>query len=390
MARSSPSADSVDRPARNEAGDAVRLFLCGDVMTGRGVDQVLPHPGRPELHEAYARSADAYVQLAEEHSGPIARPVAFDYIWGDMPGELATHAPDARIVNLETAVTGSDDAWPGKAIHYRMHPGNLPCLAVAGIDCCVLANNHVLDWGRDGLCETLAVLHASGIATAGAGHDADEAGAPAVLPLRTDGRLLVFGMALSSSGIPGEWAAAPDRPGVNLLTDTSLAAIEAMAHALLAWRQAGDVVVASIHWGGNWGYRIPAAHRRLAHGLIDAGAVDLVHGHSSHHPLGVEVYRGRLVLYGCGDLLNDYEGIPGYEQFRPDLSLLYLPSLERGTGNLARLELVPMQVRRFRLARASADDARWLANRLTRVSRRYGTRIEAAPDDRLMAHWTED
>jgi poly-gamma-glutamate capsule biosynthesis protein CapA/YwtB (metallophosphatase superfamily) len=77
-------------------------------MTGRGIDQVRPH-------------------------------------W---------NAPLVFIVNLETSVSSSPEAWAGKEVHYWMHPENLPCLTAACLDCCVLANNHVLDWGYEGLRET--------------------------------------------------------------------------------------------------------------------------------------------------------------------------------------------------------------------------------------------
>src|SRR5689334_3911408 len=129
----------------------VTLFVCGDVMTGRGVDQILAHPCPPEIHESYVRDARDYVDLAEEANGPIARPVAAAYIWGDALQELEHVAPDARIINLETSVTTSEDFWRGKGIHYRMHPQNVTCLVAAGVDVCVLANNHVLDYGRAGL-----------------------------------------------------------------------------------------------------------------------------------------------------------------------------------------------------------------------------------------------
>ena len=161
----------------------VRLFLCGDVMTGRGIDQVLAHPGKPDLFESYMRSAVGYVQLAERVAGFIGRGLDFAYPWGEALAVLRERRPDARIINLETAVTASDDAQPGKGIHYRMHPDNLPCITSAEIDCCVLANNHVMDWGRAGLAQTLSVLHAAGLRTAGAGRDAQEAGAPAVMEL---------------------------------------------------------------------------------------------------------------------------------------------------------------------------------------------------------------
>jgi poly-gamma-glutamate synthesis protein (capsule biosynthesis protein) len=148
---------------RSETGARdMTLFLCGDVMTGRGIDQVLPHPGDPVLHEGYATSALDYVALAERANGPIPRPAEFAYVWGDALAEWARIAPDLRIINLETAVTTRDDWQRGKGIHYRMHPANVPCLTAAAIDCCVLANNHVLDWGYAGLAETLQTLRRAG------------------------------------------------------------------------------------------------------------------------------------------------------------------------------------------------------------------------------------
>src|SRR5262245_51536759 len=103
----------------------IGLFLCGDVMTGRGIDQVLPHPGNPVLYEACARHARQYVQLAETANGPIPRPVGSEYLWGDALEELRQADPDVRIINLETSITRSEDAWPDKGIHYRMHPRNV-------------------------------------------------------------------------------------------------------------------------------------------------------------------------------------------------------------------------------------------------------------------------
>src|SRR5437899_5614901 len=145
------------------------LFLCGDVMTGRGIDQVLPHPSDPVLYESYVQSAVEYVVMAERANGPIPTPVDFNYLWGDAVAELDGIAPAARIVNLETSITTSEH-YERKGINYRMHPANMPCLTAARIDCCVLANNHVLDWGVSGLTETLTSSRAAGIKPAGAGN----------------------------------------------------------------------------------------------------------------------------------------------------------------------------------------------------------------------------
>lgn len=361
----------------------VKLFLCGDVMTGRGVDQILPHPGKPDLYEPYVRSALDYVELAERAVGALARPVGFDYVWGDALAELERARPDARIVNLETAVTASEDAWPGKGIHYRMHPANMPCLGAARIDCCALANNHAMDWGRGGLAETLDSLRRAGMRTAGAGRDEDEAAAPAKIELAGGAKVLVFACAATSSGVPAQWAAAKRRSGVNLIEELSARAVDAIAARVRGEKRSGDVVVLSIHWGPNWGFDIAREERSFAHRVIDGADVDVVHGHSSHHVKGIEIHNDRPILYGCGDFLTDYEGIGGHEAFRPDLSLMYFPVLDADTGELLEFSATPTQLRRFRLNRAPEEGVAWLAQTLGRESGRLGTSVERQPDGTL-------
>jgi poly-gamma-glutamate capsule biosynthesis protein CapA/YwtB (metallophosphatase superfamily) len=367
---------------------AVTLFVAGDVMTGRGIDQVLPHPGDPRIFEPYSASALDYVRLAERTSGPIHRPVDFTYIWGDALAALDEAAPDLRLINLETAVTRTGTPWPGKGIQYRMHPDNIPCLSAAHIDCCVLANNHVLDWGYAGFEETLAILSKAGLMTAGAGADQTAARSPAVFPLPGEGRVLIFAWGSGSSGIPAAWAASTGKPGLNLLEDFSSHTAGKVAAAVRAQRRPGDRVVVSLHWGGNWGYAIPEAHTRFAHALVDEAGVDLVHGHSSHHPLGLEVYRGRAVLYGCGDLIDDYEGISGHERYRTELALLYLVRLDRTSGELLRLEMIPMRRQRFRLNTVRGEDVDWLRTTLDRESRRLGAGVSRSGQDTLRLDWT--
>lgn len=362
----------------------IKLFLAGDVMTGRGIDQILPYPNDPELFEPYMQSARGYVELAEHINGPIPAPVDFAYIWGDALPTLARMAPDVRIINLETAITRSAAHWPGKAIHYRMHPANVPVLTAANIDCCVVANNHVLDWGYAGLTETLHTLHQAGLKTAGAGTDLATARAPSILHSSTEGRVLVFAFGMQSSGIPGRWAAMTDRAGINLLREPSVEAADAIVEQVQAQRREGDLVVVSIHWGGNWGYAVTDAEINFAHRIIDKGGADVIHGHSSHHAKGVEIYRGRPILYGCGDLINDYEGISGLEEFRGDLCLLYVLSMNSSDQTLCEMRLVPMRVCRFRLNQASDAERQWLRDILDRESRTFGARVDIGDDGDLL------
>ncbi len=365
----------------------VTVFLCGDVMTGRGIDQILPHPSDPRIYERFVQDARTYVDLAEEVNGPIPRPVELSYVWGDSLTELQRVAPDARIVNLETSVTRSDDAWP-KGINYRMHPANVGCLNAAAIDVCGLANNHVLDYGYSGLVETLETLHRAGLSMAGAGRTLAQARRPATVDLGGDFRVVVHAFGTESSGVPPSWAAADDLAGVAFLFDLSDETAARVEEQVRRVKRSRDVTIASIHWGSNWGYEVPREQVRFAHRLIDGG-VDIVHGHSSHHPRPIEVYRNRLILYGCGDFINDYEGIHGHEQYRGDLALMYFAAVNPGGGDLVQLRMIPMQIRKLALNRASPRDAAWLKGTLARASREFGSWIEDAEDGSLLLRWGE-
>ncbi|MDC0664289.1 CapA family protein [Marinobacter sp. SS21] len=349
----------------NQHTALLRLQLCGDVMTGRGIDQILAYPLSPVLHETYMKSAEGYVSLAESASGPIPRQVDWSYIWGQALPILAQGDLAASIINLETAVTRSENYWPGKAVHYRMNPDNMDCLRAAGITVCSLANNHVLDWGYSGLTETLAALDRAGIAHTGAGQDREQAGLPAVLnPADSNRRVLVFAYGMTSSGVGQDWAAQAYRPGVNLLPELGENGTQRVCEDITRYRVDGDLVVLSIHWGPNWGFRVDPAMRQFAHRLIDSGAVDIIHGHSSHHIKPFEIYRGKLILYGCGDFLNDYEGIGDFKDFRPELTLLYRVLLDSDTGIVAVLELIPFRIHRLQLVRASFIEAQWIKRML--------------------------
>jgi poly-gamma-glutamate capsule biosynthesis protein CapA/YwtB (metallophosphatase superfamily) len=351
----------------------ISLFLCGDVMTGRGVDQLFATSSAPTLHEGSIGSALDYVKLAERKTGPISRPVNHAYIWGDALDELALRRPDVRIINLGTTITTSEDTWPGRRAHHRMHPANAACLRTAGVDCAVLANNHVLDWGYAGLKDTLAALGAAGIGTAGAGRDAREAARPAILPLPNAGRLLVFAFTMEHAGTPHQWMATSARAGVNLLSDFSRASVDRIARQIAKFKRAGDLVVASLHWGAEWGYDLDPEQQAFAHQLIDKAGVDVIHGHASHHAKGIELHAGKAILYGCGDFVNDYEGIGGQEAFGAHLALMYFLKLDTEHGRLTDLLLVPLRRRHFQLRHAHEIDCCWLTEVLNREDLRFGT-----------------
>lgn len=363
--------------------EAVTLLLGGDVMTGRGIDQALARPLPPRLKEPCVRDARTYLRLAARASGAIGIPVREDHVWGDALGEMQDLAPDRRVANLETAITRSTRLWPDKAVHYRMSPAHVGCLTAARLDALSLANNHVLDGGRRGLIDTLQALDRAGVAHAGAGADLASARAPAVLALPGGRRLLMFAWAGPDCGVPAGWAAGRQRAGIALLARLDEAAAREIARTVQRVRRVDDRVLVSLHWGGNWVDEVPLAHRVFAHRLIELEAADLVHGHSAHHPLPFEVHRGRLILYGCGDLVNDYEGLGPHRHFCSDVACLYAARLQADTGQLVGLDIRVLQRRRLRLGPVQPEAFEWLLGLLVPGCEALGTTLAVRPPNRL-------
>lgn len=355
-------------------------------MTGRGIDQALPHPVDPVIYEPYITDARDYINLAQKANGIFNLPLSPLYIWGDALEQFEHEKPDFRIINLETSITKNNDYWKGKGINYRMSPANITCITSAAIDCCALANNHVLDWGYQGLKDTLDTLKKYNIQCSGAGINKKEAKKPAILT-KNKMRVLVFSVATESSGVPLQWEADSCRPGVNLLQDLT----EDHAHSVGKWiemfRRSDDLVVLSIHWGANWVFKIPSLHIQFAHTLIDNGYVDLIHGHSSHHILEMEVYKGKPIIYGCGDFINDYEGIGGQEVFRGDISMMFFIAFDTPGRKLQSVTLVPLIKHQFSLKKLSVKDLEFIEAKLNLMGGQFETRVISKNKTAFSLQW---
>jgi poly-gamma-glutamate synthesis protein (capsule biosynthesis protein) len=219
------------------------------------------------------------------------------------------------------------------------------------------------------------------MAGVGAGRDEREAWSPRLLPRPDGGRVIVLSMADMSSGVPLSWAAREAKPGVALLDGSINDCVAKAADSILALKTEHDFAIASVHWGPNWGYEISSGQFEFARKLIDKAGVDVVHGHSSHHPKQMALYRGRLIMFGCGDLLNDYEGIGGHDDFRKDLVALYLLTIDG--ARISNVKILPFRLRRFRLERTTAVDAAWLADRINHHSTVFKTAWVGGSDGTL-------
>ena len=228
---------------------------------------------------------------------------------------------DCLIINLETSITTSD-VPATKGINYRCHPKNVETLKLINVNIVTLANNHVLDWGEEGLLETLDTLEKEGILYAGAGSDLDTATKPVEFSNNIGGKdvdVKVLPIGFKSAGVPAKWKAEIDKPGVNYAADVNKTVAECILKQINRCIQdenkynsnsnsnklngKSEFKVVSLHWGSNWGWGTPKEWRKFTHRLIDGG-IDLVIGHSSHHVKGLEVYKDKLIAYGLGDFLN--------------------------------------------------------------------------------------
>lgn len=321
------------------------VSLAGDVMIGRLVDEAIVERG-PE------------------------------YVWGDMLPLLRASGP--LMVNLECALTDRRTGWPDgglKPFHFRSSPRNAAALRAAGVGLVSIANNHIFDFGPDGLLDTLRALDAVGIAHVGAGRDAAEAERPAVVASGGT-RIAVIGAA----DYPEEWAAGPGRPGMNFLRVSSEPeSVAALQAQIAAARRLGDIVVFSIHWGPNMRTVPPAEFRQYARTAIDAGA-SVFWGHSAHVVQGIEFLEGGVVLYDTGDLVDDYAVDP---ILRNDLSALFRVTV--GDGVPARVVVVPVLISGMQVNHAPPPELRHFTSLLRRRCHEMGTGIEPTGRGRVLA-----
>ena len=199
---------------------------------------------------------------------------------------------DVAIVNLEMAITERGEPYDKEYV-FRAPGSAALTLVGAGIDVVSLANNHVFDFGREGLEDTISVLDEVGILRPGAGSNNAEAYAPRILTLDNGVRVAFVS---ATAVVPGGFASGADRPGVadaKWATPRVLAAVRAAATG-------NDVVVVSLHWGVE---REPCPNeeqRTLAQQIIEAGA-DLILGHHPHVLQPIETFDRSVIAYSLGN-----------------------------------------------------------------------------------------
>ena len=311
----------------------MKLLFVGDVMLGRVVNQVL-------------------------RSEPPAYP------WGDtLP---IFRQADFRVCNLECVISDAGVPWSvtPKVFHFRSDARNVAALQIAGINAVSLANNHTLDYEYEGMYEMLKTLDGAGIRHAGAGASLPASSAPAFSEV--GGQRI--GLIAFTDNEP-VWEAGENRPGlfyvpIDLEDGRARRLLEEVDKA----KGVVELLILSAHWGPNWGYRPPAEHLPFARALIDAGA-DIIFGHSGHVFRGVELYKGKPIIYCAGDFIDDY-AVDEIE--RNDQSFIFV--VEARGGEIRGLRLHPTVITDYQARLARGIEAEEIASRMTRLCRELGTR----------------
>ncbi len=315
-------------------GEIVLAFT-GDVMLGRLVNEMIKHMG-------------------------IA------YVWGDTLPLLKK--ANLRLINLECAIAKDGKPWERsqKIFFFRADPHAIDVLRLAGINYVSLANNHTLDFGEDAMLEMLDRLKKAGIVHAGAGKNLSEASKHVLLEAKGI-RVAV----VSFTDNEPDFAATDFSPGTNYIPITLADKVmRRVKDAINEARPLADIVVFSIHWGPNMVLRPPKSFREFAHAVMDMGA-DIYHGHSAHIFQGVELYKGKLIMYDTGDFIDDYYVGP---EEKNDQQLLFLVTVSK--DKIKKVEMIPLEISMCQVNAARGGVRREIGERITMLSGEFETPVK--------------
>ncbi len=244
---------------------------------------------------------------------------------------------DVSVVNLECPITSRGTKVP-KPYNFRMRPEYAPALAEAGIDVVNLANNHIYDYGDDGLFDTISYLDSIGVLHSGAGRCRSEAREPVVLWLK--GRKIGF---LGYYGGGEAPVAQETKPGV-APRNASVIAEDVRA---LRERDSVDYVVVMLHWGTEKAESPDAGQQAFAHGIIDSGA-DAVIGHHPHVLQGIERYKRGVIVYSLGNFV-----FGGISRSTYDTALFEIRLSRTGPA----FDVIPVGVRDWKARKLAGEEA---------------------------------
>lgn len=263
----------------------LRFMAVGDIMLGRGVGMRLQKAG--DYKKAFEKVSD-YFSMG-----------------------------DVLFANLETPLTSSTHGLDKKRkIVLKGNPEAVSALTSAGFNLISLSNNHMMDYYEKGLQDTMELLSKNGIIYAGGGKDIEDARKLAIKEVNgiKVGLLAYTDMAeLTFAGDPYlSFAAGTEKSGVVPRK------YETIKEDILKARGQVDILAISLHWGVEESFTITQDQVEFAHNLIDDGA-DVILGHHPHQFQGMEMYKGKPIMYSMGNFLFDQNDSENMESFIIDM-----------------------------------------------------------------------
>lgn len=286
---------------------------------------------------------------------------SYTYPWGNVLPLLKQN--DLTIINFETTLTTSSDKVP-KVFNFKADPDKVQTLVEGNISVVNLANNHVKDFGNQGLIETIETLSRAGIHYVGAGKNIDAARAPVII----EKNKITIGIIGFTDNEP-TWKASETKPGTYYINVDDAKQQQALIDAVHNLKQQVDIVVVTAHWGPNKQIRPSQTFIDFAHALIDAG-VDIFHGHSAHIFQGIERYKNKLIMFDAGDFVDDYAIYP---DIRNDQSFLFLVTLDK--SGIKQIQLIPVLIANMHVNKATGADFTQAVERMKQLSREFKTHL---------------
>lgn len=301
------------------------VVLVGDILLDRGVREKITQKGY----------AYPYDEIADE-----------------------IRKADIAFGNLECPITERGiPALKKNTLLFRADRKNATELRSAGFDILNLANNHTMDYGREGMSDTIEALGKAGIITVGAGKDRDSAHKPVYI--NHSGITIGF---LGFSCFPTEgYFYFEDRP------DVSQVVLENLSKEVRDAKSNCDFLIVSFHWGREFDYYPVESQKIAAHIALDSGA-DVIAGHHPHVLQGIEMYKGKPVFYSLGNFVFDRQ-----EPIGTDETILLKLNLKG--KRLSKVEVVPLKIVDCQPVRPDADNGKTILERLKIYSEGMNTNI---------------
>ncbi len=200
---------------------------------------------------------------------------------------------DVTMINLETTLTTTNNPIE-KPFNFKARPRYAKMLKDAGIDIVTLANNHMYDFGEEGLLETVKVLDAVGLKHVGAGKNNKEARKPVIMNIK--------GIKIAYLGYYGSGRHGESFPATRTSAGTAMRSLYYIGKDIEAVRDSVDLVIVNFHWGREKAHYPEESEIDFAHETINLGA-DIIVAHHPHVLQGVEVYRDKIIAYSLGNFI---------------------------------------------------------------------------------------